>query len=276
MDGTNRFIGRRHSVDAVALANLKKTGILKQLPESPLPRISNPSGHDRRHSVMIVPPSHRRYSINPINARRASRNLSIFSLQSNALTTFTGLPIAPQPKIEVENTYKLEPDEGKQFKAHIVRNAAQEVRSLACMCCGDWNVFLCFFSSGHQIFYVHYLNVYLLDKRSTVIRKYVKEFQLFECVLTEKGFKQWSKASDSSEGGRLAKILVSEVTDKVKTLGMDRYKFVVNAFVGECKGQGLLIASRGLWDTSTDGHVTVECKTATHFAVVVVHAVYYE
>nr|XP_026689617.1 tctex1 domain-containing protein 2 isoform X2 [Ciona intestinalis] len=216
--------------------DLKKTGILKQLPETPLPRISNPSGHDRRHSVMIVPPSHRRYSINPINARRTSRNLSIFSLQSNALTTFTGLPIAPQPKIEVENTYKLEPDEGKQFKAHIVRKAAQEV----------------------------------LDEILAETDYMTKTGE------RKKGFKQWSKASDSSEGGRLAKILVSEVTDKVKTLGMDRYKFVVNAFVGECKGQGLLIASRGLWDTSTDGHVTVECKTATHFAVVVVHAVYYE
>uniref|UniRef100_H2ZP14 Uncharacterized protein n=1 Tax=Ciona savignyi TaxID=51511 RepID=H2ZP14_CIOSA len=31
---------------------------------------------------------------------------------------------------------------------------------------------------------------------------------------------------------------------------MDRYKLVVNAFLGECKGQGMLIASRGLWNTA--------------------------
>ena len=55
-----------------------------------------------------------------------------------------------------------------------------------------------------------------------------------------------------------------------------RHKFVVNAVIGECKGQGLLMVSRCLWDESKDGFVTVQSKNSKTYAVVVVHAIYYE
>jgi len=78
------------------------------------------------------------------------------------------------------------------------------------------------------------------------------------------------------DGGSLVKLIVKDVQKKLKTLGMKRHKFVVNAVIGECKGQGLLMVSRCLWDESKDGFVTVQSKNSKTYAVVVVHAIYYE
>jgi len=77
-------------------------------------------------------------------------------------------------------------------------------------------------------------------------------------------------------GSRLSLLVVREVKDKMKTLGMDRYKFVVNAIVGDVNRQGMRVASRCLWDENNDGSVTVTQKNNKHFVVCIIHAVYFE
>ena len=47
-------------------------------------------------------------------------------VQTDCSTTFTGLPLAPIPQ-RIENTYKIGPDEGKQYKQAEVRKAAERV-----------------------------------------------------------------------------------------------------------------------------------------------------
>jgi hypothetical protein len=42
-----------------------------------------------------------------------------------------------------------------------------------------------------------------------------------------------------------------------------RYKYVVQVFLGENKGQGARVASRCLWDTETDNYATFSYKNVS-------------
>lgn len=75
---------------------------------------------------------------------------------------------------------------------------------------------------------------------------------------------------------KLATDLSDAIISKVKKLGFKRHKFVVSVSVGNIQGQGLNMASRCLWDDSTDGHITVEYKNKDLYVVVTVYAVYFE
>jgi len=85
--------------------------------------------------------------------------------------------------------------------------------------------------------------------------------------------KNWSNNID---GGGLAKLIVKEVQEKIKTLGMKRHKLVVNAVVSQAKGQGLRVVSRCLWDSGKDGHVTVQASNSDIHVIVIVHGLHYE
>ncbi|XP_076809876.1 dynein light chain Tctex-type protein 2B-like isoform X1 [Clavelina lepadiformis] len=226
MNSPRPFDGRRHSIDPVAIANMahqsrRTSGIVNPLAGWP---------QSRRHSVMVPPPQ--------VNRRRSSR---LYQLQTDCSTTFTGLPLAPIPQ-RIENTYKIGPDEGKQYKQAEVRKAAERI----------------------------------VDEVLEGVPYMEKDFPTEKVILRKHRDIWGKKVMQPSNGGKVAKILVEEVKDELKKLNMDRYKFVVNAVVGDGRGQGMLMASRCLWDTETDGHVTVQRTTEKHFAVVTVHAVYYE
>ncbi|XP_064186023.1 dynein light chain Tctex-type protein 2B isoform X1 [Anguilla rostrata] len=44
------------------------------------------------------------------------------------------------------------------------------------------------------------------------------------------------------------------IKDKLKDLGFDRYKLVVQVVIGEQRGEGVKMAARCFWDADTDGH----------------------
>ena len=54
----------------------------------------------------------------------------------------------------------------------------------------------------------------------------------------------------------------------------DRYKLFVQVVVAENKGQGLRVASRALWDASTDVLASETFSTDNVVAVATCHAVY--
>ncbi|KAL3899688.1 MAG: hypothetical protein SGCHY_001862 [Lobulomycetales sp.] len=54
----------------------------------------------------------------------------------------------------------------------------------------------------------------------------------------------------------LAKTIANEILQDIKKLGIERYKYVVDVTLGEYKGQGVRIASRCVWDTSTDSYAS--------------------
>jgi len=72
------------------------------------------------------------------------------------------------------------------------------------------------------------------------------------------------------------KILSDEVKDRVKKLGLERYKFIVMVLLGERKGQGVLVTSRCAWDDKLDSHVTHTFTNKTVFCSASVYAVYQE
>ncbi|OAJ43530.1 hypothetical protein BDEG_26883 [Batrachochytrium dendrobatidis JEL423] len=74
----------------------------------------------------------------------------------------------------------------------------------------------------------------------------------------------------------LVKTIANDVMQSVKGLELDRYKIVVDVNVGEFKGQGIKVASRAVWDTTTDSYASASFKNATLFAVAIVFGCYYE
>lgn len=70
-------------------------------------------------------------------------------------------------------------------------------------------------------------------------------------------------AYDPVRGSQLAKQLADDVRERVKQLGFERHKLVVQVTVGEKKGQAVNMVSRGLWDAHTDGHAH-QGTTARH------------
>lgn len=76
-----------------------------------------------------------------------------------------------------------------------------------------------------------------------------------------------------------AKIWSLNISDKVReaiyeSLGKTRYKVVVQTTLGQHKDQGIRVASRCLWDPSTDNYASVSFSNPTLFATVLIFAVY--
>ncbi|KAJ3023333.1 Tctex1 domain-containing protein 3 [Thoreauomyces humboldtii] len=74
----------------------------------------------------------------------------------------------------------------------------------------------------------------------------------------------------------LCQSISNEILANVKKLDYDRYKYVVDVTIGEFKGQGIRVASRAVWDTTTDSYASSSFKNATLFAVAMVFGCYYE
>jgi hypothetical protein len=59
-------------------------------------------------------------------------------------------------------------------------------------------------------------------------------------------------------------------------LGYNRYKLVVQATIGEKKGQGVRNCSRCLWDTENDNFASESFQSMHLFATVTVFGLYFE
>ncbi|KAL3867837.1 hypothetical protein ACJMK2_040683 [Sinanodonta woodiana] len=74
----------------------------------------------------------------------------------------------------------------------------------------------------------------------------------------------------------MIQVLSEEIKDGVKELNYDRYKIVCIVHLGEIKGQGLTIASRGSWDSNLDNYASYSSKKETTFCTAVVYGIYKE
>eukprot|EP00698_Gefionella_okellyi_P008785 TRINITY_DN2198_c0_g1_i1.p1 TRINITY_DN2198_c0_g1~~TRINITY_DN2198_c0_g1_i1.p1 ORF type:complete len:164 (+),score=30.61 TRINITY_DN2198_c0_g1_i1:41-493(+) len=91
---------------------------------------------------------------------------------------------------------------------------------------------------------------------------------------TEKQYEYDQYSAD--RGQEMAKEICQEVQEKVKKLGFDRYKFVVQATIGEVKGQAVRVASRCLWDDKNDNFASEEFRTPHMYGIVIVFGMYFE
>uniref|UniRef100_A0A0B7B8S5 Dynein light chain n=1 Tax=Arion vulgaris TaxID=1028688 RepID=A0A0B7B8S5_9EUPU len=73
-----------------------------------------------------------------------------------------------------------------------------------------------------------------------------------------------------------AKVIAGEVENLVKKLEHDRYKFVVQVFIGQKRRQGVECCSRFLADGKTDSFSEFTFQNDTLWCVVLITAVYYE
>jgi hypothetical protein len=81
---------------------------------------------------------------------------------------------------------------------------------------------------------------------------------------------------DSVRSKILAKDLATIINGKMKDLGIPRYKTVSSVTIVENKGQGFQVATRCIWNTTTDNYATYSYTNQSLIAIGHVHAVYYE
>ena len=80
----------------------------------------------------------------------------------------------------------------------------------------------------------------------------------------------------ANQCGFLTKLISSRIIEQVKSLSIERYKLVCLVNVGSKHDQGLVLASRCLWNEEHDTHVTATVENGTLFAVATVYGVYFE
>ncbi|NWR55068.1 TC1D4 protein, partial [Bucorvus abyssinicus] len=74
----------------------------------------------------------------------------------------------------------------------------------------------------------------------------------------------------------LAQSLAELLQSRVKEVVPPRYKLVCQVVLGQQGQQSLLVASRALWDPTSDSFASATFSNASLFAVATVHGVYFE
>lgn len=62
------------------------------------------------------------------------------------------------------------------------------------------------------------------------------------------------KTYDAQETTDLTKTIADDIKLKLKDLGYDRYKFIVQVVIGEQRGEGVKMGCRCFWDSDTDSY----------------------
>ncbi|XP_017396483.1 tctex1 domain-containing protein 2 isoform X1 [Cebus imitator] len=74
---------------------------------------------------------------------------------------------------------------------------------------------------------------------------------------------------------QLTKHLSENIKEKLKEMGFDRYKMVVQVVIGEQRGEGVFMASRCFWDADTDNYTHDVFMNDSLFCVVAAFGCFY-
>ncbi len=96
---------------------------------------------------------------------------------------------------------------------------------------------------------------------------------ILKAVLKERMEKQ---QYDPVKAAQISKHIAEDLREKVKALGYDRYKLVIQVTLGQKKGQAMRIVSRCLWDTSTDSFASEYFENESLYCVCQVFGLYFE
>ncbi|XP_067669145.1 dynein light chain Tctex-type protein 2B-like isoform X2 [Haliotis asinina] len=83
------------------------------------------------------------------------------------------------------------------------------------------------------------------------------------------------KVYNSEETTELTKTISDEIKTKLKELGYDRYKFIVQVVIGEQRGEGVKMACRCFWDSDTDNYAQDIFMNDSIFCVAAAFGVFY-
>ncbi|XP_043926230.1 dynein light chain Tctex-type protein 2B [Protopterus annectens] len=75
-----------------------------------------------------------------------------------------------------------------------------------------------------------------------------------ECIQTVLKEELAGKEYNPEDIPGLTKFLSETIKDKLKEMGWDRYKLVVQVVIGEQRGEGVKMAARCFWDADTDNY----------------------
>ena len=79
---------------------------------------------------------------------------------------------------------------------------------------------------------------------------------------------------DGEKAGEWSKTLSDTIKEKLKGLGYDRYKFIVQVVIGERREQGIRSGTRQFWDSNTDNMAAENFVNDQLFCVATAYSVY--
>ncbi|XP_016088442.1 tctex1 domain-containing protein 2-like [Sinocyclocheilus grahami] len=80
---------------------------------------------------------------------------------------------------------------------------------------------------------------------------------------------------DPEEAPALSRALADCIKNKLRDVGFDRYKLIVQVVIGEQRGEGVKMAARCLWDADTDSFAQDIFMNDSLFCVAAAFGVYY-
>ncbi|KAL2090130.1 hypothetical protein ACEWY4_014818 [Coilia grayii] len=96
-----------------------------------------------------------------------------------------------------------------------------------------------------------------------------------ECIRTVLRDSLMNVMYDPEQSQALSKQLADKIKDKLKEVGFERYKLVVQVVLGEQRGEGVKMAARCFWDADTDSYVQDIFMNESLFCVAVAFGSYY-
>ncbi|XP_060574179.1 dynein light chain Tctex-type protein 2B-like [Ruditapes philippinarum] len=83
------------------------------------------------------------------------------------------------------------------------------------------------------------------------------------------------KTYDPEEIMDWTKTISDDIKTKLKDMGYDRYKFVVQVAIGEQRGEGVKMGARCFWDSDTDNYAQDIYMNDSLFCVAAAFGVFY-
>mmetsp|Transcript_11169 Transcript_11169/g.19568 ORF Transcript_11169/g.19568 Transcript_11169/m.19568 type:complete len:121 (+) Transcript_11169:126-488(+) len=71
-----------------------------------------------------------------------------------------------------------------------------------------------------------------------------------------------------------AREIADDIKQRLKDEGWTRYKYAVQVFIGEQRGEGVRLACRGFWDVKTDSYANEIFQNESLFCVAAAFGVY--
>ncbi|KAG5188283.1 Tctex-1, partial [Tribonema minus] len=71
------------------------------------------------------------------------------------------------------------------------------------------------------------------------------------------------------------KKISDEIKDRLKTMSLDRYKYVVQVIIGEQRGEGVRMGCRCFWDADTDACASESFINDHIFCVATAYGIYH-
>ena len=83
------------------------------------------------------------------------------------------------------------------------------------------------------------------------------------------------KSYDNDKVTEWSKAISTHIKDKIKLMGYDRYKIVVEVVIGEQRGEGVRMGTRCLWDSDTDSYASDVFMNDSLFCCAAAFGIYY-